>query len=95
MFSMTDPFYMLMLINILGSDYKVWDKSACIEFLKPGKTELRAEFKVTDELVEDIIKRTSDGSPLFLKFDVDVIDNEGEVVAKVDKTVYVRRKKGR
>ena len=43
MFSMTDPFYMLMLIQILGKDYMVWDKSACIEFLKPGKTELCAK----------------------------------------------------
>ena len=95
MFVMTDPFYTLMLINILGSDYMVWDKAACIEFVKPGKTELSAEFKLTDEFVNEIIKKTSDGSPLNLKFDVDIVDKQGEVVAKVDKTVYVRKKKGR
>ena len=25
LFSMTDPFYMLMLMNVLGSEYLVWD----------------------------------------------------------------------
>ena len=33
---MTDPFYMLMLIENLGRDYIVWDKSATIRFRKPG-----------------------------------------------------------
>ena len=28
LFAMTDPFYMLMLIANLGSDYIVWDKAA-------------------------------------------------------------------
>ena len=92
-YSMTDPFYMVMLIQILGKDYLVWDKSACIEFLKPGKTELCAKFHVSDELLEEIISKTKDGSRYFAEFDIDVTDASGEVIAKVDKTVYVRRKK--
>lgn len=32
LYSMTDPFYMLMLIENLGREYIVWDKSACIRF---------------------------------------------------------------
>lgn len=93
MFSMTDPFYMLMLIQILGKDYMVWDKSACIEFLKPGKTELCAKFHVSDELLEEIIEKTRDGSRYLADFGVDVTDTSGDVIAKVDKTVYIRRKK--
>ena len=37
LYSMTDPFYMLMLIENLGRDYIVWDKAATIRFRKPGK----------------------------------------------------------
>jgi hypothetical protein len=37
LYSMTDPFYMVMLIEILGRDYVVWDKSASIRFRKPGE----------------------------------------------------------
>jgi hypothetical protein len=91
-YSMTDPFYMLMLIQILGKDYLVWDKAACIEFLKPGKTELCAKFHVSDEVLEEIIEKTRDGSPYLAEFGVDVKDTSGEVIAKVDKTVYIRRK---
>ena len=92
-FSMTDPFYMLMLIQILGKEYLVWDKSSQIEFLKPGKTELSAKYKLTDKVIEDIVSNTEDGKPYFAEFDVDVTDTLGDVVAKVNKTVYIRKKK--
>lgn len=92
-YSMTDPFYMLMLIQVLGKDYLVWDKAAHIEFLKPGKTELCVKFHISDEVLEEIIEKTRDGSRYFAEFGVDVTDTSGEVIAKVDKTVYVRRKK--
>ena len=93
MYSMTDPFYMAMLIKILGKDYVVWDKSARIEFLKPGKTELCAEFHISDKVLEEILAKTRDGSPHFAEFHVNVTDAPGDVVAKVDKTVYIRKKK--
>lgn len=37
LYFMTDPFFMLMLIENLGKDYVVWDKSASIRFKKPGR----------------------------------------------------------
>lgn len=91
-YSMTDPFYMVMLIQILGKEYIVWDKSASIEFLKPGRTELCANFHVSDQVLEDIISKTKDGSRHFAEFSIDVTDTAGEVVAKVGKTIYVRKK---
>jgi hypothetical protein len=36
LFAMTNPHYVLMLMNVLGKDYIVWDKVASIEFLKLG-----------------------------------------------------------
>ena len=91
-YSMTDPFYMVMLINVLGKGYVVWDKSSKIDFLKPGKTELCAKFKVTDQVLEEIGSKTKDGSPYFAEFDVDVTDTAGETIAKVNKTIYIRKK---
>ena len=41
LYSMVDPFYMLMLIENLGPDYVVWDKSANIRFRRPGKGRVR------------------------------------------------------
>ncbi len=93
MFSMTDPFYMIMLIRILGSDYMVWDKSSSIDFKKPGTTEISAVFRISDEKLEEIIEKTKDGSPYFAKFCTDVLDTNNSVVASVNKTIYIRKKK--
>lgn len=49
---MTDPFFMLMLMNLLGRDYIVWDKAASIDFVSPGKGPVYAEFRVDDGLLE-------------------------------------------
>ena len=37
LYAAVDPIYMTMLIKLLGPDYLVWDKSAAIRFLKPGR----------------------------------------------------------
>ena len=54
LYSMADPFYMLMLMENLGRDYIVWDKAASIRFRKPGKGRVKAEFRLTDAQLDDI-----------------------------------------
>src|SRR5512143_4022039 len=36
MFAAVDPFYMIMLIHLLGPEYVVWDKGASIRFRRPA-----------------------------------------------------------
>jgi len=91
-FSMTDPFYMIMLVYHIGDKHYVWDKTSTIEFLKPGKSELRAHFKLTPALLDEIVKKADDGKPHYSSFDVKVLDQDDGVVAKINKTLYVRRK---
>ncbi len=93
LYAMTDPFYMLMLIQVLGRDYIVWDKAAHIEFVKPGKGTVRAEFRIIDEHVAAIIARTANGEKYLPDFKVDITDEAGEIVAQVIKTLYIRKKK--
>ena len=91
-YSMTDPFYMLMIMNNLGTDYIVWDKAAKIDFLKPGRTRLVANFKIDEELLAEIRKKTEAGEKYVFDLPVDVVDATGERIAHVIKTLYVRRK---
>jgi hypothetical protein len=92
LYSMCDPFYMLMLINILGPDYIVWDKAAAIRFKKPGKGVVKAVFQLTDERIAEI-KNAADGQgKIEPKFHVSVIDSDGTLVAEIDKLLYVRKK---
>ncbi len=92
LYSMTDPFFMLMLIENLGPDYIVWDKSATIRFKKPGRGKVRAEFRLSSERLEQIRRAVSAQGKTESAFFVQVKDESGEVVAEVEKIVYVRKK---
>lgn len=92
LFAMTDPFFMILVQNQLGKGYVVWDQSAKIDFLKPGKGTVRAEFEITDAEVEEIISAAANGQKVLRDFSVEVKDAGGDVVARVVKTLYVRKK---
>jgi hypothetical protein len=90
---MTDPFYMLMLIKNLGDNYIVWDKAAYIDFKKPGRNTLHASFVFSAEELEDIRKKADENEKYVFDKHVDVFDEQGDVVASIVKTLYVRRKR--
>ena len=92
LFTMTDPFYMLMLMHRLGPAYKVWDQKAEITFVKPGKGTVVANMTVAEEQIEAIRAATVNGAKHFAEFDIDIVDEDGDVVATVHKTLYVREK---
>ncbi|MDP5135424.1 DUF4442 domain-containing protein [Rheinheimera baltica] len=91
-FAMTDPIYPLMLMGVLGKEYLVWDKQADINFITPGKGKLTAEFWLSDDTVECIRTATQDGNKHFPQFIVHIKDNDNQLVAEVNRTVYVRKK---
>lgn len=95
LYSMTDPFYMLMLIENLGRGYIVWDKAATIRFRKPGKGTVRAEFRLTEALLDELRARLENEEKIEPTFVVKVVDEQGEVVAEVEKLLYIRRKTDR
>jgi hypothetical protein len=92
LYAMCDPFYMLMLINILGPDYIVWDKAASIRFKKPGRGLVKATFHLSEERIAEIRAAADAQGKVEPQFQIEIIDNEGNVVAEVDKLLYVRRK---
>lgn len=92
LYSMIDPFYMLLLMNNLGKGYIVWDKSAEIEFIKPGTGTVSATFIITDDMLKEIKDKTANGDKFLPTYPVVITDEQGEVVAKANKTLYIRRK---
>jgi acyl-coenzyme A thioesterase PaaI-like protein len=92
LFAMSDPFWMLLVMNTLGPEYMVWDKAAEIDFVSPGKGDVFADFKLTEDRLEDIRKVTAEGGKALVWFENDVLAADGAVVAKVRKQLYVRRK---
>jgi acyl-coenzyme A thioesterase PaaI-like protein len=95
LFAMCDPFWMLLAMHALGPDYIVWDQAGEIEFVKPGKGTVQAEFRMEERALDEIRAATAGGEKALRWFGNTVTDAEGEVVARVRKQLYVRRKAGR
>ena len=91
LYAMTDPFFMLMLMENLGRDYVVWDKAANIEFVSPG----RARCMRISASTRSCSTRSASGPPAakyLPRLHAEVRDDAGTLVARVQKTLYVRLK---
>jgi uncharacterized protein DUF4442 len=92
LYSMTDPFFMVMLIENLGRDYIVWDKSASIRFKKPGRGTVSANFRLSEEQILEIKQALNSQEKIERTFTVEVKDESGNVIAEVEKLLHVRKK---
>lgn len=92
LYSMCDPFFMFILIINLGKDYIVWDKAASIDFVKPGKGTVYAEFSLDSQAIEDIRSEVDALGKKVFSFPCKVLDAQGMTIATLSKDVYVRKK---
>jgi hypothetical protein len=92
LFSMTDPFYMLLLMENLGREYIVWDKAASVRYRKPGRGKVRAEFRLSEAEIEEVRAAVAEKGKHERSFVVRILDKENEVVAEVEKVIHVRHK---
>ncbi len=95
LFALTDPFWMILLMESLGRDYVVWDKAAEIDFIAPGRTDVIAEFRVEDSVLDELRAASADGSKVLRWFSTDIRSLDGELIARVRKQIYLRRKRSR
>jgi hypothetical protein len=89
LFAMTDPFLMVMLVRRLGRNYVVWDKSSTIRFRRPGTSDCRARFEVTDEELAEIKRRADTEGQFDWQRKIEIRDLDNKVVAEVDKVLYI------
>jgi acyl-coenzyme A thioesterase PaaI-like protein len=92
LFSMTDPFYMLMLAANLGKEYVVWDKAASIRYRKPGKGRVHARFRLSEEKLAEIRAAVAADGRYDARFSIEIKDEEGGVVAVVERVIYCATK---
>lgn len=94
MFSATDPIYMVQLLQILGQDYVVWDKSAIIKYKRPAKETVYASFNFSKEEVEKIKSDVAISNEINLVKKVNLTNKDASVVfAALEKTIYIADKK--
>ena len=91
LYSMCDPFFMLMLMMQLGDGYLIWDKSASIEFLRPGRGRVKARFELPRARAQELRAEVDEKGKITPAFEVTVTDEQGEPVARVRKVLSLRR----
>ncbi|UYB50984.1 DUF4442 domain-containing protein [Xanthomonas sp. AM6] len=95
LFAMTDPFWMLLAMQNLGGAYYVWDKAGSIEFVRPGRGTVSAQFRLDEAMLDEMRTATAGGEKYLRWFDNEILDAQGEVVARTRKQLYVKRKPAR
>jgi acyl-coenzyme A thioesterase PaaI-like protein len=93
LYSMCDPFFLFQAHFNLGDDYVVWDKTASIRFMKPGKGTVKAVFEMPSSKIEELRSLAAGGLKVEPTFVVEVKDDTGDVVAHVEKVLYIRLKR--
>lgn len=93
LYAASDPFFMLMLIKILGiKDYIIWDKGAQIDFKKPARSKITYRFVIQEADLQRIQQDLKSKGKSLPEFQVDGISKEGEVCVSIRKLLYIRRK---
>jgi acyl-coenzyme A thioesterase PaaI-like protein len=92
MYAAIDPVYMVMFLQLLGTECIVWDKAATIDFRKPGRSTLHAHFQVTDDELRAVRSIVAEKGKATRTYPVELRDSEGEVCAAFEKVLYFRRK---
>jgi hypothetical protein len=70
----------------------VWDKAAAIQFKRPGRTTLYAQFMLEASELEAIRAALEHARSIERVYAVDLTDAQGVVHATVEKAIYIRRK---
>lgn len=92
-FSAADPFYALMYWQVFkqkGYKCEAWLKSAEIDYLKPGATDLNLVFELTELDIEEALKELAVKGRFQKTHLIEMINTKGEVCAQVKTHVYLR-----
>ncbi len=91
LYSMCDPWYVFIMSIYFGEDYILWDRSAEIEYVRPGRTAVFGTFEIQKDHLERIRNEMNKGEKFF-EFSTTLLDKKGEEIASVTKKVYIKPK---
>ncbi len=92
LFAATDPIYMIQLIQILGKDYVVWDKSSIVRFKRPADSDAYALFELNDIEIKKLKTDVSNQNEVDLQKTVYLKNKTGKIFCEIEKTIYVANK---
>jgi len=90
LFAMTDPFWMILVMETLGRGYTVRDKAADIEFIKAVREPVYAQIRVDPVAIAELRSATASGEKVLRWFETEIRTAAGELVARSRKQLHVR-----
>lgn len=90
--SMSDPFYMLLLMQNLGREYIVWDKATTIKFKKPGRGKVTCVFEINMRLLNQIREEIELLGKKDYILPLTIVDESDNIICELEKTIYIRKK---
>lgn len=92
LYSMCDPFYVFAAHAVFKKDYILWDKSACIKYVRPGKGKVKGVFEIPMERLHEMKAEVDEKGKMLYTFETVITDEQDKVVAEIEKTIYVKKK---
>jgi acyl-coenzyme A thioesterase PaaI-like protein len=93
LYGAVDPIHMILLIKALGPGYEVWDKAATIRFLRPGRSTLRATFRLEDAELDAIRAEVVAAGRIERVYTVELVDEIGTPHASCEKRLSIRARR--
>ena len=69
---------------------RVWLKSASIQYLKPGRTDLFFTIIITEEMLNEAVKELKTIGKFVKAYPMEIKNSSGELCATVMNEVYIR-----
>lgn len=95
-FSAIDPYFPTLYWHVFsrkGLPMEVWLKSAEIQFRRPASSDLKLEFWLTEEDIENAVKGLQKEGKHEVWHSIQAIDKQGVVCAEAKALVYLRNYK--
>jgi hypothetical protein len=94
-YAATDPFYAMLFGQLLkhkGYHISVWLKSASIQFLRPGRTNLYYRITITDEMINEVEKELNNKGVFVKSYTIEIYSKTGDLYAIAKNEIYIRKK---
>ena len=85
-----DPVLLVIISRALGDEYMVWDQSAEIEFLRPGRSTLHADIGIEADEIAEIERELKVTRKLTRSYEITLHDARGVAHVRCKKRIYIR-----
>lgn len=94
-YTATDPFYAMLFGQLLKHKVyhiSVWLKSASIQFLRPGRTDLYYRISITDEMINEAEEALNKNGVFIKSYSIEIYSKTGDLYAIAKNEIYIRKK---